>query len=71
MGKTSLTTAAPQSYAIAGIPEYWIVNLKTMELMVMRHPNGGVYKSATTWKQGTITPLRFPDLEVSVERLLD
>jgi Uma2 family endonuclease len=60
-----------QVYAKADIPEYWIVNLKTMELIVLRSPTANGYQSVTTLTQGIVTPLAFPDLEVEVERLIN
>lgn len=65
------TNPKAQAYAAAGIPEYWVVNLKKMELMVMRHPQQNQYTSQTTLTAGTIAPLAFPDLTIAVNRLLD
>ncbi len=60
-----------KAYAAAGIPEYWIVNLQKMELIVMRDLRDGNYQSEVTLTTGTVTPLLFPDIEASVRRLLD
>lgn len=60
-----------QAYAAARIPEYWIVNLKKMELIVMRHPAGDRYPSPTILSEGTISPLAFPDVAISIRQLLD
>ena len=57
-------------YAAANIPEYWVVNLKGIELVVMRDPVDGEYQSQVTLTNGTVYPLSFPDLAVSVQRLL-
>lgn len=57
-------------YGSAGIPEYWVINLRTMELIVFRSPNEAGYQSQQTITQGTIAPVAFPDLAVEVERLL-
>ena len=65
------TNPKAQAYAAGGIPEYWVVNLKKMELMVMRHPQQNQYTSQTTLTAGTIAPLAFPDLTIAVNRLLD
>jgi Uma2 family endonuclease len=59
-----------KAYAVAGIAEYWVVNLKAMELIVMRSPSQGVYQSTVTLTQGEINPLAFPDVVVSVQRML-
>ena len=63
--------AKAKAYAAANIPEYWVVNLKAMELVVMRDPIDGEYRSQVTLTQGTIQPIAFPDVTVSVRRLLD
>ncbi|MEN9221073.1 MAG: Uma2 family endonuclease [Thermostichus sp. BF3_bins_97] len=57
-------------YAAAGIPEYWIVNLKTMELLVFRDPMDHTYQSQLTLTNGTIAPLAFPEVEISVKHML-
>jgi Uma2 family endonuclease len=57
-------------YAAAGIAEYWVINLRKMELVVMRDPVQGEYQSQQTFRQGCVSPLAFPDLEVEVVRLL-
>jgi len=57
-------------YAEAGISEYWVVNLRTMELIVFREPTNEGYQSRETLTQGNINPLAFPDVAVSVARIL-
>ncbi|MBW4661535.1 MAG: Uma2 family endonuclease [Drouetiella hepatica Uher 2000/2452] len=59
-----------KAYAAAGIAEYWVVNLRTMELIVMRDPVEGEYRSQVTWREDTINPLAFADVSVSVNRML-
>lgn len=61
----------PKIYAAAGIPEYWVVNLQTMTLIVLRSPSTDGYQSEQTLSQGTINPLAFPDVVVSVANLLE
>lgn len=63
--------AKADAYAAAGIPEYWVVNLKARELVVMRNPIAGKYQSQVSLTCGDICPLVFPDLSVSVQRLLN
>lgn len=58
-------------YAAAGIPEYWVINLRTSELIVWRSPTNEGYQSKEILTQGTINPLAFPDVAVSVKRLLE
>ncbi|MCW6036446.1 Uma2 family endonuclease [Spirulina subsalsa FACHB-351] len=59
-----------QIYAEAGIPEYWLVNLKRRELIIFRHPQGGEYASKMTLTAGEITPLAFEDLKIPVAALI-
>jgi len=56
-------------YAAAGIEEYWILNLQKKQLIVFRSPQGREYLSQQIITQGTVSPLAFPEVEVSVERL--
>ena len=57
-------------YAAANILEYWVINLKKMELIVFCDPIDGEYRSRVTFTQGDIKPLAFQDTVVSVSRLL-
>lgn len=57
-------------YAEAGIPEYWVVNLKDQELRVFRDLVGGVYTTEDTYRTGTVSPGAFTDIEISVRRLM-
>lgn len=57
-------------YAAASIPEYWVINLQKMKLVVFRSPIGEEYESKETLETGTIAPLAFPEVSISVERLL-
>lgn len=59
-----------KTYAAAGIIEYWVINLRKMELVVMRDPVAGEYRSQFTLTQGVIYPLSFPDLAIAVANLL-
>ncbi len=58
-------------YAAAGILEYWVVNLNAQQVVVFRNPVNGSYQSEQVLSQGNIFPLAFPDIAVSVRRLLD
>ena len=57
-------------YADAGIPEYWVVNLRDGTLIVFRQPADGAYRFEQALSQGEIIPLAFPDTVVSVDKLL-
>ncbi|WP_367288429.1 Uma2 family endonuclease [Laspinema palackyanum] len=57
-------------YAESGIPEYWLVNLQTAELIVYRQPRGRDYGSKMTFKEGEISPLAFPDVIIPIEAII-
>ena len=56
-------------YAAAKIPEYWIINLSTDELIVMQNPQNGKYTTEQIIQQATITPLAFLNISILVNRL--
>ena len=58
-------------YAEAGIPEYWVVNLKELHLVVFREPLDGDYATKFTLSTGTIQPLAFPDISVAIKNVLN
>lgn len=58
-------------YAAAGIPEYWILYVKTKQLEVMREPRDGDYRSRVILKPGDeISPLAAPNASIRVADLL-
>lgn len=65
------TEVKTRLYAAAGIPEYWVINLKKMQLIVFRLPTNNGYQSKETLVEGVVSPLAFPDIEIVVERLLN
>lgn len=60
-----------RAYAAAGIQEYWVVNLIDQRLMIFRHPARGDYQTASDATTGDVRPLAFPDITLSVSRLLE
>ncbi|MBW4431864.1 MAG: Uma2 family endonuclease [Pelatocladus maniniholoensis HA4357-MV3] len=58
-------------YAEVGIPEYWVVNLKKLHLVVFRDPIDGEYATKFTLTAGKIQPLAFPEISVAVEQILN
>ncbi|WP_414583175.1 Uma2 family endonuclease [Scytonema sp. PCC 10023] len=58
-------------YAEVGIREYWVVNLKKLHLVVFREPLDGEYATKLTLTGGTIQPLAFPDVSVSVVQIIN
>jgi Uma2 family endonuclease len=64
------TTDKVKIYAAAGIPEYWVVDLKDKSLIVFREPVGETYQQMNRLTEGEIAPLAFPDVRISVRRLM-
>ena len=56
-------------YAQAGIPEYWVMNLQALELIVFRDPIANKYRSEICLSGGNISPLAFPDVSIDISRL--
>ena len=59
-------------YAAAAIPEYWIVNLRTMEIEVRRDPDppARCYRSIATMRTGRLELAALPGVAVDVAQLL-
>lgn len=58
-----------QIYALAGIREYWVVNLKASQVHVYRQPETGNYQYSEIVQSGKISPQVFPDISVNVSLL--
>jgi Uma2 family endonuclease len=56
-------------YARSGIPEYWVMNLQTSELVVFKNLTADGYQSETRFTNGTISPSAFPDISIEISRL--
>jgi Uma2 family endonuclease len=59
-----------QIYAEANIPEYWVVNLPEKHLVVFRQPQNGKYTTKLTLTSGTIYPISFPAIAISVDIII-
>jgi Uma2 family endonuclease len=60
-----------RAYALAGIPEFWIVNLRESALEVFRKPEGDRYtEELRLAKTDRIAPLHAPSGEVSIADFL-
>ena len=58
-------------YGAAGLPESWILDLRTRTLAVHREPHAKGYASVTTYDEGaTVAPLERPDANLAVADLL-
>jgi Uma2 family endonuclease len=57
-------------YAAAGIPEAWLVDLPRRRILVYRRPVDGIYGEVTVVREGTLTPLAFPDLSIRLDEII-
>lgn len=58
-------------YALCGIPEVWLVDLKKMVVEVYRDPARDGYRSVQRFRRGDrVAPQAFPDFEIAVESIL-
>ena len=54
-------------YALAGIQDYWVVGVEGEWVEVYRSPEGESYRDVTRVpRDGTVAPLSFPDIVMSV-----
>ena len=59
-----------QIYAQVGIAEYWVVNLRKRQLVVFTEAQDGEYAAKSTYSQGTVYPIAFPELAISVNSIV-
>ena len=65
------TTTKLDLYAILGIPEYWVADLKSRRLLVYSAPEGDNYTAVTELHAGgSIAPRLLPDCRIPVDLLL-
>ncbi len=58
-------------YARAGIPEYWIVDVRAKQIEIYRNPQGDAYPEPRIAKKGeTVAFAAFPDAVFTVDELL-
>ena len=58
-------------YALAGVPEYWIVNLPNRVVEVFRTPSSNGYLQMTTLAAGDVlSPQAFPDIVLAIDEIL-
>ncbi|MFM7425261.1 MAG: Uma2 family endonuclease [Elainella sp.] len=60
-----------RAYASAGIQDYWVVNLRDRQLIIYRNPADSDYTSEQRLRSGSISPLAFPDITLTVQMLLN
>ena len=57
-------------YAKAGIREYWVIDVEKRALKVFRNLLNRDYQQEENYTTGTILPLAFPEIQLSVENLI-
>lgn len=57
-------------YARNGIAEYWVIDLINNKLIVHTQPQANSYAQIVEYRVGTISPLAFPQIAISLDRLL-
>ena len=58
-------------YAAAGIPEYWVANLRTGEVEARTDPVNGEYTTVRTVPSGgSISPVAFPDVVLTLHEFM-
>lgn len=60
-----------KAYAEAKILEYWIIDLKSQSLIVFQNPQNDNYQIEANYKDGFISPLAFPNIQINVNKLLE
>ena len=65
------TTRKAALYARAGIPDYWVLDIRGRRLIVHREPAAGLYGSITEFSEAEpVAPLAAPSAEVRAQELL-
>lgn len=57
------------AYAEAGILEYWVVNLKNLQLVRFLEPTIDGYQTKAILTSGMISPIAFPEISIEVQRM--
>jgi Uma2 family endonuclease len=58
-------------YAEAGVPEYWVVNVRDQIIEVRTRPVAGAYSEVAIYRHGDVVRLgAFPDVEIPVSLVL-
>lgn len=60
------------SYATAGVPEVWIVDIEGRRVLRYRKPSGGVYEAQECLVAGqSLAPAVLPDLTISIDAIFE
>ena len=56
-------------YAAALIQDYWVINLRSRELIIYRQPAKGDYQTQQKLTTGNISPLAFQDVMINLQTI--
>ena len=60
-----------QAYSLAGIKDYWVLDVVKRELYIFRKPTQTGYESQViVGENKTVSPLEFPDLQIRLSEML-
>ncbi|MDM3847132.1 MAG: Uma2 family endonuclease [Aphanizomenon gracile PMC638.10] len=60
-----------QAYSVAGIKDYWVLDVVKRELYIFRNPTQNGYESqAIIMENATVSPLEFPDFQIRLSDML-
>jgi Uma2 family endonuclease len=60
-----------QAYSLAGIKDYWVLDVVKRELYIFRNPTQTGYESQVIiGEDATVSPLEFPDLQIRLSDML-
>jgi Uma2 family endonuclease len=58
------------TYARNGIREYWVIDLVNQKLITHTQLQGYIYTQVTEYKTGVVSPVAFPEIVISLDKLL-
>jgi Uma2 family endonuclease len=62
--------AKAKLYALGGVPDYWVIDLKTLSIAVHRDPKAGRYTSVERFdRSANVQALLVPEIVVCLDRL--
>jgi Uma2 family endonuclease len=64
-------TVKKDLYAAAGVPEYWVIDLQNMAVVVFHNLQSGNYQTELVLTTGIIAPQAFPEVQLDIQRLLN
>ena len=63
-------TTKKETYAEAGIKEYWVINLRDKQLHIFKNLQNGQYATEDILTTGTLSAMAFEDVKIQVHHLM-